>query len=288
MVVGLEILADRVQNTCILQMCDKILQKSLFERLRGASGGGAGSPIITGGSGAGGPLITGRSGAGGPLITGGSGAGGPLITGGSGWSINNRWEWRWWSINNRSGEDGPGTGLEIQVFTGGKSLIAIILKLCRKEPLIENARCLVHFTITQANLVGAPRGKTLAPKAVPEPSASTSSGAVGGNIPVPDPSTTPDFVPLGNKSNDIESRLKDMENKMTSFSNKSAESQVGESLAHVRILASRPNLTPSHVLLAAIESLVTVATKYGHKEAEFSLRLILTAKSSRILRISVI
>ncbi|CAC5386641.1 unnamed protein product [Mytilus coruscus] len=215
-----------------------------------------------------------------------------------------------------SPEDGPGTGLEIQVFPGREIFNFIILKvkahqtqipdesfnklkkdhslldysfeeletefngltgevmsdvlaLCGKEPLIENARCLVHFTITQANLVGAPRGKTLAPKAVPDPSASTSSGAVGGNIPVPDPSTTPDFVPLGNKSNDIESRLKDMENKMTSFSNKSAESQVGESLAHVRILASRPNLTPSHVLLAAIESLVTVATKYGHKDAEF-------------------
>ncbi|XP_052066374.1 uncharacterized protein LOC127706024 [Mytilus californianus] len=154
---------------------------------------------------------------------------------------------------------------EFNGLTG--EVMSDVLALCGKEPLIENARCLVHFTITQANLVEAQRGKTLAHKAVPEPSASTSSGAVGGNIPVPDPSTTPDFVPLGNKSNDIESRLKDMENKMTSFSNKSAESQVGESLAHVRILASRPNLTPSHVLLAAIESLVTLATKYGHKEA---------------------
>ncbi|CAC5386655.1 unnamed protein product [Mytilus coruscus] len=133
---------------------------------------------------------------------------------------------------------------EFNGLTG--EVMSDVLALCGKEPLIENARCLVHFTITQANLVGAPRGKTLAPKAVPEPSASTR-----------------------NKSNDIESRLKDMENKMTSFSNKSAENQVGESLAHVRILASRPNLTPSHVLLAAIESLVTVATKYGHKEAEY-------------------
>lgn len=60
-----------------------------------------------------------------------------------------------------------------------------------------------------------------------------------------------------------------MEDKLKSFSNKSAESQVGESLAQVRILASRPNLTPSHVLLAAVESLVTIATKFGHKEAEF-------------------
>ena len=56
---------------------------------------------------------------------------------------------------------------------------------------------------------------------------------------------------------------------MTSMSNKSAESLVGESLSHISILASRPNLTPSHVLLAAIEFSVTVATKFGHKEAEF-------------------
>jgi hypothetical protein len=45
-----------------------------------------------------------------------------------------------------------------------------------------------------------------------------------------------------------------MEDKMNSFSNKSAERQVGENLAQVRILASKPNLTPFHVLLAAIEA----------------------------------
>lgn len=45
-------------------------------------------------------------------------------------------------------------------------------------------------------IMSGPRGKTMAPKAVPDPSASTSSEAVGGNIPVPDPSTTPDFMPL--------------------------------------------------------------------------------------------
>ena len=76
---------------------------------------------------------------------------------------------------------------------------------------------------------------------------------------------------VGNKTDDknLEVRLKEMEDKMNSFSNKSAERQVGESLAQVRSLASRPNLTPSHVLLAAIEALVTVATKFGHKEAKF-------------------
>ena len=83
------------------------------------------------------------------------------------------------------------------------------------------------------------------------------------------PSLLDNIYFVGNKTDDknLEVRLKEMEDKMNSFSNKSAE--VGESLAQVRILTSRPNLTPSHVLLAAIEALVTVATKFGHKEATF-------------------
>ena len=85
------------------------------------------------------------------------------------------------------------------------------------------------------------------------------------------PSLLDNIYFVGNKTDDknLEVILKEMEDKMNSFSNKSAERQVGESLAQVRNLASRPNLTPSHVLLAAIEALVTVATKFGHKEAEF-------------------
>ena len=85
------------------------------------------------------------------------------------------------------------------------------------------------------------------------------------------PSLLDNIYCVGNKTDDknLEVRLKEMEDKMNSFSNKSAERQVRESLAQVRSLASRPNLTPSHVLLAAIEALVTVATKFGHKEATF-------------------
>jgi hypothetical protein len=36
------------------------------------------------------------------------------------------------------------------------------LQLCGKEPEIENARMLLHFTILQANIIGAPKGKALA------------------------------------------------------------------------------------------------------------------------------
>ena len=60
-----------------------------------------------------------------------------------------------------------------------------------------------------------------------------------------------------------------MEDKMDCMSNKSADKQVDECLSHVRILSARPNLTQGHVLLAAIETLVTVATKLSHKEAEY-------------------
>ena len=68
---------------------------------------------------------------------------------------------------------------------------------------------------------------------------------------------------------DLETRIKQMEDTVKSFSNKSAEKQIEESLAHVRILASRPNLTQSYVLLAAIELLVTLATKHNCKEADY-------------------
>lgn len=60
-----------------------------------------------------------------------------------------------------------------------------------------------------------------------------------------------------------------MEYTVKSFSNKSAGKQIEESLAHVRILASIPNLTQSYVLLAAIETLVVLATKHSFKEAEY-------------------
>jgi hypothetical protein len=36
------------------------------------------------------------------------------------------------------------------------------LQLCGKEPEIENARMLLHFTILQANIIGAPKGKAIA------------------------------------------------------------------------------------------------------------------------------
>ena len=56
---------------------------------------------------------------------------------------------------------------------------------------------------------------------------------------------------------------------MDVMSHKSVEKQVEECLSHVRILSARPTITQSHVLLAAIETLVTVSTKLSHKDAEF-------------------
>lgn len=81
--------------------------------------------------------------------------------------------------------------------------------------------------------------------------------------------------------------LKDMGYKMNSFSKKSAEWQARESLAQVRILASRTNLIPSHVLLATIEALVTVATKFGHRRRLF-LESIHSLRSFWILKTFVI
>jgi hypothetical protein len=47
------------------------------------------------------------------------------------------------------------------------------------------------------------------------------------------------------------------------------ELQVTDSLKHISILAARPQLTSPSVLVAAVEALVDVATKAGHKEAEY-------------------
>ena len=42
-----------------------------------------------------------------------------------------------------------------------------------------------------------------------------------------------------------------------------------DAIRQVRLLASRPKLTPSHVLIASLEMLVDVAKFEGHKDAEF-------------------
>lgn len=72
---------------------------------------------------------------------------------------------------------------------------------------------------------------------------------------------------LGDKN--METRLRDIERKMESMKEKSGEDQVEECLRQVRILAGRPNLTQAHVLLAALETLVDVAFRNSHKDADF-------------------
>ena len=67
----------------------------------------------------------------------------------------------------------------------------------------------------------------------------------------------------------METRLRDIERKMESMKEKSGEDQVEECLRQVRILAGRPNLTQAHVLLAALETLVDVAFRNSHKDADF-------------------
>ena len=60
-----------------------------------------------------------------------------------------------------------------------------------------------------------------------------------------------------------------LENKLDIIENKSSEKQVEECLSHVRILNSRPSITQPHVLLASIQTLVTVAAKVSNKDADY-------------------
>ena len=60
-----------------------------------------------------------------------------------------------------------------------------------------------------------------------------------------------------------------MENNLQSLKTNKKEAQVEDALRHIRLLASRPKLTAPHVLVAAIESLVEIATKASHKESFF-------------------
>ena len=71
---------------------------------------------------------------------------------------------------------------------------------------------------------------------------------------------------------DMEDRLLAMEDSFNSFKAQKREMQVEESLRHIRILASKPKLTAPHVLIAAVESLVEVATKASHKELDYFVK----------------
>ena len=81
------------------------------------------------------------------------------------------------------------------------------LQLCGKEPEIENARMLLHFTILQANIIGAPKGKAIAKGSYAnlrnhDANTPTSSGTGIGNAVVPQPDLVvtvpaPDLLPQG-------------------------------------------------------------------------------------------
>ena len=61
-----------------------------------------------------------------------------------------------------------------------------------------------------------------------------------------------------------------MEQHVSVLKSKSGEQKVDDAIRHVRLLASRPKLTPSHDLIVSLEMLVEVAKCEGHKDAEYS------------------
>jgi hypothetical protein len=65
------------------------------------------------------------------------------------------------------------------------------------------------------------------------------------------------------------SNLKGLEQNISVLKSKSGEQKVDDAIRQVRLLAARPKLTPSHVLIASMEMLVDVAKCEGHKDADF-------------------
>jgi len=84
--------------------------------------------------------------------------------------------------------------------------------------------------------------------------------------------TSTSSSPQPSASNDFEVRMRAIEQKILNLKSQTGDNKVEEALRQVRILVSRPKLTPTHVLIAALEMLVDVATQSSHKEVEFLVR----------------
>lgn len=132
----------------------------------------------------------------------------------------------------------------------GETIQSLLIILSQEES-VDLVRKIMHFSILHANNVGAPKGQVLTEIA---PSAAGSSGSCTGN---------------GDGAANLEDRLKGLEQNVSVLKSKSGEQKVDDAIRQVRLLAARPKLTPSHVLIASLEMLVDVAKCEGHKDAEF-------------------
>ncbi|XP_061183838.1 uncharacterized protein LOC133192023 [Saccostrea echinata] len=153
-----------------------------------------------------------------------------------------------------------------------------ILLLAGREEDFDSLVILMHFAIAHANLAGAPKGQSLVQTSTSEAYQTVApvniSGAVAPSSSAATASTSSSVAATSSVSRasgdkNMETRLRDIEKKMESIKEKSGEDQVEECLRQVRILAGRPNLTQAHVLLAALETLVDVAFRNSHKDADF-------------------
>uniref|UniRef100_A0A8W8L9T9 Tyr recombinase domain-containing protein n=1 Tax=Magallana gigas TaxID=29159 RepID=A0A8W8L9T9_MAGGI len=122
----------------------------------------------------------------------------------------------------------------------GETIQSLLIILSQEES-VDLVRKIMHFSILHANNVGAPKGQVLTEIA---PSAAGSSGPCTGN---------------GDGAANLEDRLKGLEQNVSVLKSKSGEQKVDDAIRQVRLLAARPKLTPSHVLIASLEMLVDVA-----------------------------
>ncbi|KAJ8308870.1 LOW QUALITY PROTEIN: hypothetical protein KUTeg_013744, partial [Tegillarca granosa] len=145
-----------------------------------------------------------------------------------------------------------------------------VLGVIGKDCTLHNLGILVHLVILHANQVGAPKSQPLRESTYTKgtsgsqdlPSCSGTATSSANNTEHGQTDTSSSATSVDN----LENRLKEVERRITSVTGRDAESQVEDYLKYDFGLTTQ---SYSHVLLAALETLVGVAVKVSHKEAEF-------------------
>ncbi|XP_069134794.1 uncharacterized protein [Argopecten irradians] len=153
---------------------------------------------------------------------------------------------------------------EFQNLTGES--LRTITSLAGRETSKAVAMILMHIAIHLANEIGAPRATALTPildtgthsmkQVSPSPPTGVGSGDTGN-----EEGTA--------RQESVEGRMKAVEETSAGLRKDRHELQVTDALRQISILAGRPRLTTPAVLIAAVESLVDIATRTACPELDY-------------------
>ncbi|KAK3107550.1 hypothetical protein FSP39_017076 [Pinctada imbricata] len=140
-------------------------------------------------------------------------------------------------------------------------------QLAGKSRSKESAMVLLNMAIHLANEIGAPRGTPLQPLT---PNSATTSNRKSATVTAAagSPDQQQPVVNMTKKDSQPEDRISAVEKAIQDLK-KDKGSQVEEALRQINVLAGRPKLTSPAVIIAAVESLVDVATRTSDKNLEY-------------------